>query len=99
MKTLILVLALTLAPVTASAIPCGDIANLAGTIMKVRQQGIPIHTIMDKLESNFTGDPKLLEVVQIMLEHAYKTPQYRNPSVQRQAITDFQNTYYLECVK
>lgn len=66
MKTLILVLALTLAPVTASAIPCGGIANLAGTIMKVRQQGIPIHTIMDKLESNFTGDPKLLEVVQMV---------------------------------
>lgn len=92
-KTIATVLALSIAPVAATAATaqeaCTIFGNSAELVMKARQQGVPLSKLMEISQGNSI-------VTGIVLE-AYKISRYSSPDYQERAIKDFRNVVELAC--
>ena len=92
MKKIVLIAALTLtasAPTFASE-NCSLMAEMASVIMEKRLNGVTMRQMME------ISDDKL--AVQMVTE-AYEQPAYRTEGMKTRAIQDFENKWYLRCVK
>lgn len=104
MKPLI-ALALSLLVLTshASAEPttqetCKSIADLAGTIMKARQNGRDMSELME-LVGKYFEDAEERKPYDRMVVLAYDSPRYSTEEYKNKAVSDFKNSVYLGCFK
>jgi hypothetical protein len=95
MKKLILATALlTTAPVMASDY-CGQIGDLAETVMTVRQNGAEMSGLM-----NIMLKEEATKVIgKQMVIDAYETPRYNMLENQKREVSEFKNEWYLLCIK
>lgn len=96
------VLALTLAALTTSAFAaepapkslmtetCSSIAGAARATMLARQVGVPLRKVME-----VTVNPSTVQ----MATEAYGTPAYSTQKNQDKAIQEFEDKWYLRCIK
>jgi len=87
MKSIIAAIALT--ATQASADPCVEIGTLAEVMMKHRQAGTSISTLMAKTEGN--------DLFVEMLIAAYDQPRFSTTEYQQREIEDFRNTWEIGC--
>lgn len=69
---------------------CKLLANVAETIMLCRQEGVPMEQVMDATA--------IVAFVEVVID-AYDRPRFSTDELQRKAVSDFRDFYYLECVK
>lgn len=85
-------LALTLAATPALADDTCDTAEeIARTAMEARQVGVPLADMVRAAD----GNPLLIEIS----KEAYRHPQYRTDSYQKQVINEFASEVYLLCLE
>lgn len=88
--TIVTVTALTLT-VPAHATDCGDIADIAKSIMEARQSGVPVRDVLGVI-----GDvTPLIDVVMI----AYNQPRQDTAAKRERAVQDFEDTFYIKCLE
>ena len=94
-----IVLTLTLAALSTSALAsepaplsefCPKIAQLSRSVMTARQAGVPMRQVMELAESDVTVS---------MVTEAYGYSAYSIQENKDRAIQDFEDTWYLRCVK
>lgn len=73
---------------------CEVIAEKAKSIMEVRQVGAPMQEVMDAVKDSAIKSLYFELVIQ-----AYERPRYQSDEFRRRAVVDFQNEWYLSCVK
>ncbi len=78
------------APISAMTQVCSQIANTARITMEARQNGSPMREVME-----LTTNPTILDII----TEAYGHPAYSTSKVQEKAIQEFENRWYLKCVK
>lgn len=91
---------LPLIPFSASAdmSTCDTYSVLSRSIMSARQSGTPMKQQMDiVLKSG--GSPELQGFMKNLVIAAYEEPAWSSESRKEKAITDFENGFYLSCVK
>ena len=99
MKKLVLTLTLAALPIPALAAAepapmskyCPKIAELANGVMVARQNGSPMREVMALADGN--------DVMVSMVTEAYGQSVYRTPDIRERVIQDFEDTWYLRCVK
>ncbi len=78
----------------AEDIDCGKFERLARVIMENRQNDIPMSKMMSVLDADqrksFFGN---------MVIAAYEHPSYRTAKMQQNAVDEFADNIYLQCVK
>lgn len=72
---------------------CRDLGGLAEVIMDSRQMGVPMARLMAVISDE--GGSQLTESLII---DAYSVPRFRTEKMQKQAVADFREKVYLECV-
>lgn len=75
---------------------CRSLSDLAGSIMKSRQSGVPMTRAM-----GITDDielPSFKELVRSFVIQAYKEPHYQSEKYKQRAIVSFSDNIYLECL-
>ena len=95
MKKIVLILvALSIPAFAAEPAPlsefCPKIAGLANAVMVARQNGAPMRQVMELAESDVTVS---------MVTEAYGYSAYSIQENRERAIQDFEDTWYLRCVK
>lgn len=73
---------------------CESLAKLSRSVMKIRQDGVPLSVLMNSLE-NLEKGPR--DVGQLIVAAAYHVPRYTTPEAVRHAIEEFENGSYLSC--
>lgn len=95
MKKFILAITLVMTSTVAFAseepTPCETVQELAFTIMKVRQSGVP----MVKMYKVAKGE----KAIEQMVIAAYDTPQFNTESIKQSTIQKFADNMFLQCVK
>ena len=99
MKKLVLTLTLAALPIPALAAAepapmseyCPKIAELANAVMVARQNGSPMREVMALADGN--------DVMVSMVTEAYGTPAYTIRENKEREIQDFEDKWYLLCVK
>ncbi len=83
---------------------CEAESRTAATIMRQRQRGVPMETMMRTVEDVGKGrsagheDDAHNHVLAVIMM-AYSRPGYHTEEMQQRAITEFSNTAYLICLK
>lgn len=99
MKKLVLTVTLALstsafaskpAPMSAMTQVCSQIANTARITMTARQAGVSMRSSME-----LTTEPIIIDII----TEAYGHPAYATQKYQDKAIQDFEDKWYLQCVK
>ena len=75
---------------------CGAMSELAGNIMKMRQNGVPMVTAM---EISDKADPSIKDFVAALILAAYEQPRFSVEENRQNAALDFQNMVALQCYK
>jgi penicillin V acylase-like amidase (Ntn superfamily) len=71
---------------------CKSLSSLARVIMELRQMGVPMHEVIEK-----AGDaPETVTRIAIM---AYGEHMYHTESIKQQVINEFENKFFLECMR
>lgn len=95
MKAIILGMALAILPVAAEETKkedvCATIGELADSIMKARQIGVPMSKAMTVAKDT--------DWLQEMVIKAYEQPAYQSDGMQKKAVSDFVNDYLVVCYK
>ncbi len=73
---------------------CERVEEIAGLIMKGRQNGVPLSSILSS-----SVDENLYPLLRTLAIGAYESPRFFTPDAQERAIMDFRNSTYLECIK
>lgn len=97
MKFIALVTALAFATATQAQQtddPCQGMGLLAAEVMTYRQMGTPLSDLMRPLPKD--GSVQLL-IEMILI--AYEQPTYSSPEFQQIAISEFRNTWEVECYR
>lgn len=91
MKITITAIVLALSPmaVTAEAASCEEIGDLAGTIMKARQDGVAMSAMME-----ITASSELSTKFVVM---AYGKSRWSSPAMKTREVQDFRNNVELGC--
>lgn len=97
MKKVILTLtlvALSTSALAAEPVPmketCSSIAEVARVSMLARQSGVPLRSMME-----IAADKTITDIV----TEAYSAPAYSTSEVQEKTIQDFEDRWYLKCIK
>ena len=75
---------------------CDVIGNLAESIMKNRQNGTSMASVMKTASESKSS---VVEVMEELVIIAYDIPRYSTENMQLITIGDFRDDVYLECVK
>lgn len=73
---------------------CKSVSELAQTIMKSRQAGVSMSSLID-----MEIDPGIRALVTNMVMEAYDSPRYNTEDIKQQTISDFRDEWYLKCAK
>lgn len=76
---------------------CNNVHTMATSIMDARQKGVPLKTMVDIINQNYSSEVRVL-VIKLAVD-AYKYPQYSVENNQQKQINEFGNLYYGECIK
>ena len=98
MKNLIIAAALTLS-LTAFAEEaeldvCDELNNLARSVMNARQSGMEMRQLIEVVRGNEAS-----EIAIEIIIRAYETPRFSVEKNKQNAIKDFQNEIYLQCIR
>ena len=98
MKKLILAAALTLS-FTAFAEEseldlCDELNNLARSVMNARQSGMEMRQLIQIVKENDAGELAIEIIIR-----AYEKPRFSVEKNKQNAIKDFQNEIYLQCIR
>lgn len=74
---------------------CADQSELASSIMKLRQMGVPVSKMMKA--ANTSSDPQLRNVLVSYTELAYERVRYSTKEYQHKAVVDFGTEVYNMC--
>lgn len=74
---------------------CGVISKLANSVMTSRQNGVA----MSKLMQAKVSDEAMNDLGALMIEQAYDSPAYGSPEYKQKAATDFENSWFSNCLK
>ena len=80
---------LTTTPVTAKEDVCISLAELASSVMELRQGGVPLSEMMKIAE----GD----ELLRLLALDAYSEPRFSSKEHQDLSVTDFSDKWALAC--
>ena len=98
MRTILItfVLYITAMPVQAAdwRKACGNVGDLATDIMKSRQSGLSMAKMMEAVAQ--VGENPLVDE---MIISAYDSPRYSTERMQKRAVEEFRDKFYLDCVK
>lgn len=77
---------------------CEQAGDLAQLVMTKRQNGAAMQDVMKVIAPEEKDSPngKFTKAVIIA---AYERPRYNGEEMKKSSITDFQNSFYLECIK
>ncbi len=99
MKKIILAVLLMTAASTSQAATdhetCVAVQGIAKAVMKNRQTGVGIDSVMGI--ANNAG--KLKPLITDIVITAYDSPKFSTSDYQEEAITEFGNSYYIDCIK
>ena len=102
MKRLLLAATLTVASLSANATKqdekqtqCENMYEYAETIMKARQNGIPMTKMRDIVKS--TNDKPMIALGNSLIEWAYSEPKYHSEEMQKYATNKFAEIMYYGC--
>jgi len=70
---------------------CANVAQLAETVMQQRQRGASMRELMSRVPDN--------DVARRIIMAAYEEPRYNTREYQQNEIRDFENKYFLECMR
>ena len=73
---------------------CGDLGELATTIMKNRQSGVSMSKMMDAIAGKDGG-----ALPEKLIISAYDSPRYSTQRMQKRTVEEFRDEVYLGCVK
>lgn len=96
MKKLMIVAALFAAQAQAD---CKNVEVIAKSIMEARQAGVAASEIVQIIDSEMAGQPKMQKAAKVLLVEAYKKPRFDVESYQLQAVNDFSNEWYIMCLQ
>jgi hypothetical protein len=85
---------------------CNSTANVAKNIMKVRQSGKPITSVMafneESQRKQISEDPegadrikRVHKIIEMIIIDAYKQPQYNSRRIRKRVITEFSTKWYI----
>ena len=98
MKNLIIAAALTLSFTAFAEEPqtdvCDELNNLARSVMNARQSGMEMRQLIEVVRGNEAS-----EVAIEIIIRAYEKPRYSVEKNKQNAIKDFQNEIYLQCIR
>ena len=77
---------------------CQRIENSAKQVMKTRQQGVPMASVLELAEAAGKQNEYVGEVFKSLIREAYEIPQYSSESLQQKAISDFHSNFYKACI-
>lgn len=77
---------------------CDNFANLAHNIMKARQSGVPMKSVMGAIEIPDAED-NLKKLMKGMVVSAYERPRFLDEELKSKEVSDFEDINYLSCVK
>ena len=99
MKTIILIVLLTFSVTTYAQDlkTCTVLSDLAGAIMKYRQDNVDVVKLYDV--ANSRPDAELQEFMRSTINLAYRQPGYSTDKYQAEAIVKFKNQFFLDCMK
>lgn len=95
MHRLILAAIVALVITPAQADLCGNIEQLAQTIMTKRQEGAALGEMLDV--ANKADDADVSELARGITMMAFEEPAYRTPEVKARTIVQFGNKLRLQC--
>ena len=86
--------ALSIPALAAEPVPtketCSSIAEVARVTMLARQSGVPLRSMME-----IAADQTIVDIV----TEAYSSPAYSTSEVQEKTIQNFEDKWYLRCLK
>ena len=74
------------------AIDCASLSETAATVMEVRQMGYPMSKLMEAAERDGA-------LARALVIEAYRQPRYSSDGYKENAIKDFANEVYLQCIE
>jgi hypothetical protein len=81
---------------------CYNVSDVAQTIMKARQENIPLKSMLELLDrvddSKYEGQQAKKYIKDIIID-AYSRPGFSAESNKQRAIVDFSNEYMIKCLK
>jgi len=77
---------------------CQRIENSAKQVMKTRQQGVPMASVLELAEAAGKQNEYVGVVFKTLIREAYEIPQYSSESLQQKAISDFHSNFYKACI-
>jgi hypothetical protein len=78
--------------------PCKPRAELASTVMELRQRGIPMDIQIEKVAMPEKDDETRKEIINIIID-AYEQPRYSVEENIKREINEFRNKHYMRCIK
>lgn len=104
-KTLLLSTALSLSALSSASAEaggdqhvCGAMGALAGSIMEMRQTGVPLSEMMRRI-TDAVADEAMKEFARAAVMMAYAAPYYSTREFKENAINEFRNEAELSCFK
>ena len=78
---------------------CLQMNSLAETIMKSRQEGVPMAALINAIKKVDTGIPEVDSVAIAMITEAYQVPKFGSPKYQREAVVEFSSDALSMCIE
>jgi hypothetical protein len=75
---------------------CKQVESVASKIMKKRQDGVPMMSIVDLIEKQ--GNDSFSKLFIEITKDAYSYPQFRTQSFKAQSVSEFGNEWALKCL-
>lgn len=78
---------------------CRMYMEMANTIMKQKQSGIPLIKALEANDAALKQNPdkNMHKIVSLIIRDAYEQPNYSTPSIKEEQLNEFSAKYYLGC--
>lgn len=79
---------------------CRMYMEVANTIMKKKQNGLPLIKALEANDSAFKQNPdkNMHKIISMIIRDAYEQPNYSTPSIKEGQLNEFSAKYYLGCI-
>lgn len=79
---------------------CRMYMDVANTIMKKKQNGLPLIKALEANDSTFKQNPdkNMHKIISMIIRDAYEQPSYSTPSIKEEQLNEFSAKYYLGCI-
>lgn len=91
------ILAMAMMSNVAIADVCESYADLAETIMELRQRDVPADQLINTITNN-VDDERAVSITKALVIDAYTDAAYNTEAYRNKAISQFRNKYYIGCL-